>query len=127
MRSPGFPPFCWLPFFAFVGWNKAFAPLGELARHRAWTIHLPETLGRVIGWSEMLFALGLLCAFVPRLRRFAPLFAFLLIVNQLAAAAVHASLGEFDALPPNAGLVLLLALLAWLLRPAERKAAGSNN
>ncbi|WP_430388169.1 hypothetical protein [Blastomonas fulva] len=47
-------------FFAFVGYHKAFAPLAELAQHRVWTLALPVWAGRVIGWSELLLAAGLL-------------------------------------------------------------------
>lgn len=99
-------------FFAFVGWNKAFAPLEALAQHHSWTVFLPEWLGRVIGWSEMILAAGLLAALVPARRRFARLAALALIANQIAAAAIHALHGEAAALPQNAVLIALLALAA---------------
>jgi peptidoglycan/LPS O-acetylase OafA/YrhL len=94
-------------FFAFVGYHKAFAPVAELAQHRVWTLALPEWAGRLVGWSELLL----------RLRLWAAGAALLLIVNQAAAAAVHWSSGEGDALPQNAVLVVLLGLVglvAWL-------------
>ena len=102
-------------FFAFVGYNKAFASLADLARYGAWTISLPETIGRLVGWSEMLCAAGLLCIFIARYRHLARVAALLLIVNQLAAAAVHASHGETGALSQNAIIIALLALVAALL------------
>ena len=106
-------------FFAFVGYNKVFASLAELARYGAWTIWLPETIGRLVGWSEMLCAAGLLCIFIARCRHLARVAALILIVNQLAAAAVHASHGETSALPQNVVLVALLALVAALLPPSK--------
>lgn len=98
-------------FFAFVGWNKAFAPLADLARHGAWTVHLPQWLGRAVGGSELACAALLL---VPgRLRRIA---ALVLVANQACAAAVHLAHGETAALPQNAVLLALLIALAWLGR-----------
>lgn len=106
-------------FFGFVGWNKAFVPLEDLARYHAWTVYLPEWLGRLVGWSEMALALGLLCFIVPKLRRHARAAALLLIVNQLVAATVHLTHGEAAALPQNAVLIALLALTARAARPAS--------
>lgn len=101
-------------FFAFVGWNKAFAPLADLVRHGAWTVHLPEALGRLVGWSELACALALLGALLPAGGRIGRLAALVLIANQLAAGAVHAAQGEGAALPQNALLIAMLAALAWL-------------
>jgi uncharacterized membrane protein YphA (DoxX/SURF4 family) len=103
-------------FFAFVGWNKAFAPLADLARHGAWTVHLPEAIGRLVGWSELACALALAGAVLSPARRIAHLAALALIANQVAAAAVHAAQGQVAALPQNAVLVAMLAALAWLTR-----------
>jgi DoxX-like family len=108
-------------FFGFVGWNKAFAPLEDLARYHAWTVYLPEWLGRAVGWSEMALALGLICILVPTLRRHACIAALLLIANQLVAALVHLTHGEASALPQNAVLIVLLALTARATRPAAHQ------
>ena len=107
-------------FFGFVGWNKAFAPLQDLARYHAWTVHLPEGLGRAVGWSEIALALGLLCFLIPKLRRHARTAALLLIANQLAAALVHLSRGEAFALPQNAVLIALLLLVVFQTRETAR-------
>jgi predicted tellurium resistance membrane protein TerC len=108
-------------FFAFVGFNKAFASIADLARYGAWTIWLPEALGRAVGWSEMGCAVGLLGALAPRFRTIARIAAAILILNQLVAAATHAAHGETGALPQNAVLIALLALVAALLPPSNRK------
>lgn len=99
-------------FFAFVGWNKAFASLADLAKYGAWTVHLPEWAGRLVGWSEMALAAGLLAVFVPRYRPVARWSALLLIGNQAVAALVHLNRGETAALPQNGVLIALLALVA---------------
>jgi uncharacterized membrane protein YphA (DoxX/SURF4 family) len=107
-------------FFGFVGWNKAFASLTQLATYGAWTVHLPEVIGRAVGWSELVCAAALL---VPRTRMWS---ALLLIANQFAAAAVHFTQGELAALPQNAVLVALLAIVAFLARtPRGTGAPGS--
>lgn len=105
-------------FFAFVGWNKAFAPLADLARYGAWTVHLPEAVGRLIGWSELACASALLGALLPAGRRISFFAALALIANQFAAGGVHAAQGEGAALPQNAVLIAMLAALAWLTRAA---------
>jgi DoxX-like family len=104
-------------FFAFVGWNKAFASLADLARYGAWTVFLPEWAGRVVGWSEMALAAGLLSIFVPRRRTIARWSALLLIANQVAAALVHLTHGETAALPQNGVLIALLFAVAIFARP----------
>ncbi len=103
-------------FFGFVGWMKASAPLTTLAQHGAWTVRLPEPLGRVVGVSEIACALLLLVGLLPRRARIGAASALVLIANQGVAAAVHAGAGESHALPQNAVLVAALALVAWLSR-----------
>lgn len=111
-------------FFGFVGWSKATAPLAELARHHVWTVYLPEWLGRLIGISEMILALGLLAVLVPARRAFAQWSALLLIINQICAGAVHAWQGEVAALPQNA---VLIGLLTWVAVAAQsRNHKGEN-
>jgi len=95
-------------FFCFVGWNKAFAALADLARYGAWTVWLPEWLGRLVGWSEMACAVALLTIFVPGRERIARASAAILAANQVVAAAMHLAHGELGALPQNAVLVALL-------------------
>lgn len=106
-------------FFGFVGWNKAFAPLEDLARHHAWTVHLPEWLGRAVGWSELALALGLLAILIGK-RRIAHIAALLLIANQFAASAVHLAKTETAALPQNAVLIALLVLVVIQTREIAR-------
>ena len=100
-------------FFLFVGWNKAFASLADLARYHAWTIYIPESLGRFVGWSEMLLAIGLVAGLLPDRHRIVVWAAGLLILNQIIAATIHLAHGEMSALPQNAVLIALLGLVAW--------------
>lgn len=96
-------------FFAFVGYMKASAPLSLLMQHHAWTIYVPETAGRVIGWSEIICALLLIGGV------FRPIFGIVgaatLLINQIIAAAVHMSHQEMGALPQNGVLVALCLLI----------------
>lgn len=107
-------------FFAFVGWNKAFAPLADLAKYGAWTIHLPELAGRLVGWSEMACAALLLAAPLRPRRLVGRIAALALVANQLVAGGVHLAHGETAALPQNLILILMLLWLAWLAAPTER-------
>lgn len=109
-------------FFVFVGWNKAFAALADLARYGAWTIWLPEWLGRVVGWSEMACAVALLAILVPGWERIARAAAVILVANQLVAAAMHFAHAELGALPQNVVLIVLLlgvVLAVGKLAPAD--------
>jgi uncharacterized membrane protein YphA (DoxX/SURF4 family) len=103
-------------FFAFVGWNKAFASLEDLALYGSWTVHLPVMLGRVVGWSEMLCAIALLAGLSQRGFRVAQAAALALVANQLVAALVHMRNGETASLPQNGILIALLLGVALLTR-----------
>jgi len=98
-------------FFGFVGYFKALGPWEVLVEHRAWVTELSPGLARAVGWSEIVLGLLLLTAAFPRLRLVALASAMLLVANQLAAAGVHYSRQEFDALPQNGVIILLLALI----------------
>ncbi|RIV87748.1 DoxX family protein [Aurantiacibacter zhengii] len=114
-------------FSLFVGWNKAFAPLDILARHSAWTIHLPVWLGRTIGWLE-LFAAAVLFAglIIPKLARFGMFAAIWITLNHVAAAIVHIIFAEWHTLPQSAVVitlcVVMVLLFARLARSVEQYA-----
>jgi hypothetical protein len=111
-------------FFCFVGWNKAFATLAALARYGAWTVWLPESLGRLVGWSEMACAIALLAVLVRGRERLASVAAAILIANQAVAAAMHFTHGELRALPQNA---VLVGLLLGVIFAAERLRQRDTN
>ena len=108
-------------FFAFVGYYKAFAPLAELAKHSAFTVHLPDLLGRSIGWIEIACALALLAGIVWQRAGPAQIAAALFqIAEQGVSSLIHARHGEAAMLPQNALLALLLLVVA-LTRLAIRR------
>ncbi|UVO53094.1 DoxX family protein [Sphingomonas sp. SUN039] len=113
-------------FFAFVGWHKAFSPLAELVKHGAYTVHLPEWLGRIAGVTEMLCALALLAGIVPRWRVAAKWGAVYVFVSQIVAGTIHILYGETHSLPANgqrmAMAAALFAVCVWPVRKAT--AAG---
>jgi hypothetical protein len=113
-------------FFGFVGFMKAFAPMAELQAHHAWVAALSPVIARVVGWSEMLCAAGLVVpGRIAGRRPLAAVAALSLLANQLVAIFFHWARGELaDALPQNLLLIGLLALVAWgrLAPRADRQA-----
>ena len=109
-------------FFGFVGYHKAFASLADLKTYGSWTVHLPDLLGRAIGWSEMACAL-LLIGYTIRPHRWVKWGAAVFIVNQLSAAATHWAKGETAALPQNFVLIALLSVLVFA-PPEKARSAG---
>lgn len=101
-------------FFGFVGWNKAFAAPDDLARYGSWTVYLPQMLGRMVGWSEILCAGALLAGLTRKGPMVATCAALALLLNQMAAAIVHSLHHETAALPQNGVLMALLLGLARL-------------
>jgi hypothetical protein len=101
-------------FFGFVGFHKSVSPISELVKHKAWTVHLWEPLGRFIGVTELLCAgaLALSVIWEPGFR-WRSLAAAYLVINQIAAAATHLVHAETDALPQNLILVLLAIFVGW--------------
>lgn len=113
-------------FHGFVGWHKAFAPLDELARHTAWTVHLPELLGRAIGWLEMGLALALILALIghfsrPALACIGMWAAIIFVMLEVISSWVHYRHGEVFMLKQNAASVGMTALLAWLYHARSAK------
>ena len=108
-------------FFGFVGFNKAFASLADLARFHAWTVWLPEWLGRLVGWSEMLGAALLpVSLVVATWRRLVCPIASYFVANQAVAAGIHLAHGERAALPQNFILATLFVLVAALATRAPK-------
>jgi uncharacterized membrane protein YphA (DoxX/SURF4 family) len=111
-------------FFGFVGFMKAFAPLPELAVHRAWVVGLPAALLRTVGWSEMLCAAALIAGIAAR-PKWAAVAALVLIANQIVALTVHFARGEHAALPQNFVLIALLTVVLIGARALPLRRAGA--
>jgi DoxX-like family len=104
-------------FFAFVGWHKAFSSMADLARHGAYTAHLPEWIGRVAGWMEMAGAVALVAGIYPGWRaRLVPPAALFFILSQIASSIIHVQHDEAHMLPQNALIAGTAALLWWIAR-----------
>ena len=108
-------------FHGFVGWHKAFSSREELLRNAAWTIHLPDWLGKAVGWTEMLLTLALMVAlFRPSLARLGAAVgvAFVLLNNVVGhLGRLHDWTPWLAAAAPSL-LFLTLSLTAygWLVR-----------
>ncbi len=98
-------------FFAFVGWHKTVSPLSDLAKHGAYTAHLPEWLGRLAGVTELLCALALVAGIVPRWRSAAKWGALYVFGSQIIAGTIHIMYGETQSLPANARWMAMAAAL----------------
>ena len=111
-------------FFAFVGYWKAFGPIEALAEHHAWVAGWPAWFARAVGWSELACAAALAGASFTGRSRLAFWTALVLIINQLAALAVHVSRGEAAvAGPQNLVLLAVLGLIVLHAHRADRQAA----
>jgi DoxX-like family len=110
-------------FFAFVGYWKALGPIEALAEHHAWVAGWPDWFARIIGWSELACAAALVGSSLAGLSGVAFWSALALIVNQLAALAVHVSRSEAAvAGPQNLVILAVLGLIAFHARRAGRPA-----
>lgn len=110
-------------FHAFVGWHKAFAPREELLKHTAWTVHLPEWLGKLVGWVELGLVAALLVALLrPRYSRIGQLACYAIIALELISTATHQITQDGASLSQNLVSILLTALLAWLFAERARTA-----
>lgn len=110
-------------FHAFVGYYKAFAPREELLKHTAWTIHLPEWLGKLVGWVEMGLVAALLVALLrPRYSRLGQFACYAIIALELISTTIHQATSDGASLAQNVVSILLTALLAWLFAQRARAA-----
>lgn len=109
-------------FSLFVGYHKAFAPLEELAKHSAWTIHLPVLLGRTLGILEIASAAVLILALpLRRYARIGTLMAGWIGLNHAVAAVVHIIHAEWHTLTQSAVMITLCVVMTWLY---ARRARG---
>lgn len=109
-------------FHAFVGWHKTFSSREELIKHTAWTVHLPEWLGKLVGVIEMGLVAAMLVALLrPRFSRVGQLACYGFIVLELVSTATHQITQDGASLSQNLVSILLTAALAWLF--AERARA----
>jgi len=112
-------------FHGFVGWHKAFSPYEELARHSAWTVHLPMWAGRAVGWTELAATAALLAALLkPALARVGVWACAIFIAMECVATAVHYFTRDGGSLLQNGVSISLTVALAWLhARRASVRAA----
>ncbi len=100
--------------FGMAGVMKTFTPIDELAQKLPWASSAPSLLVRFIGVSELAGALGLILAAATRLwPMLTPIAALGLMVIMVLAAGFHILRGEGQAVPINAVLGGLAALIAW--------------
>lgn len=101
--------------FGMAGSFKAFTPYAQIVTiMQAHGSVMPEALCRFIGYSEVLGALGMI---LPAALRVFPVLTAWAAVGlgtiMVLASALHASRGEFFALPMTLGLLAIAAFVAW--------------
>lgn len=108
-------------FHVFVGWHKTFSSREELLRHTAWTVHLPEWLGKVVGVIEMILVIALLVALLrPRFSRIGQLACYAFIALEAVSTAIHQITNDGASLVQNIASILLTAFLARLFAERSR-------
>lgn len=108
-------------FHGFVGCHKTFSSREELIKHTAWTVHLPDWLGKIIGLIEMGLTVALLAALLrPHLSRTGQLACYAFIALELISTATHQITQDGASLPQNVVSILLTAFLAWLFAGRAR-------
>lgn len=108
-------------FSLFVGYHKAFSPLEELARHSAWTIHLPVLLGRALGILEIAAAGAMILSLPFRgFARIGALCAAWITLNHAVAAVVHIIHAEWHTLTQSAVMITLCIVMTALYAQRAR-------
>lgn len=102
-------------FHGFVGWHKAFSSHAELVAHKAWTAHLPEALGRAVGWLEMALTLALIAALLrPRLARMGVMACAALVLLEAISLLTHQIMQDGAPALQNVVTIVVTAFLGWL-------------
>lgn len=106
-------------FHGFVGWHKAFSSHAELVMHKAWTAHLPEALGRAVGWLEMALTLVLTLALIaallrPRLARMGAMACGALVLLEAISLLTHQIANDGAPALQNVVTIVVTAFLGWL-------------
>lgn len=108
-------------FHAFVGWHKTFSSREELLRHTAWTVHLPEWLGKLVGVIEMALAVALIVSLLRSgFSRLGQLACYGFIALELISTATHQITRDGASLPQNIASILATVFLSWLFADRGR-------
>lgn len=113
-------------FLAFVGYHKVFSSMVDLARYGAYTAHLPELMGRIIGCAEIASAAALLIGIIPNWRKGVRPAGLFIILSQIASSIIHFQHAETGALPQNAVIAIVAAALIGLTRDSDRARAEAT-
>ena len=100
--------------FLGAGSMKAFRPKDALRANMGWVDDYSDTMVKVIGWLEILAAIGLILPAVTGIAVIlTPLAALGLVLVMIGAIVVHTRRKEYQGLPVNVVLLLLAAFVAW--------------
>lgn len=100
--------------YLLAGATKASRPIESLGKSMSWARDIPPALVRFIGAAEVLGAIGLVLPEITGILPWlTPAAAVGLVVVQVSAALFHASRRETSALPANAVLLVLAAIVLY--------------
>lgn len=100
--------------FLVAGVMKTFAPIEQLAQQMPWAGAVPPFLVRLIGFTQLLGAVGLI---LPSMLRIIPVLtvwaAAGLLLTMVLAFGYHLVNHEMDSIGPNIVLGLLAGFVVW--------------
>ncbi len=101
--------------FALTGFMKLTTPTEALVEAgMTYAAHVPAWMPKLAGAAELLAAIGLILPAALKIKPWlTPLAAAGLVVVMVLAMGLHASLGEWSALPVNLVLGGLAGFVAW--------------
>ena len=100
--------------FLLSGVTKLLQPVAAMGQMMAWVNSVPEWMVRLSGAAEVLGAIGLVLPSLTRIQPRLTVWAAIgLMVVQVLAIGLHASLGQFTNLPVNFVLLILTAVVAF--------------
>jgi putative oxidoreductase len=101
-------------FALLAGVNHALRPLDDAARTAPWTASIPPILVRLIGWSELAAAIGLVLPAATRiLPGLTPLAAAGLATIMALAIPFHVMRGEANVIGMQIVVIVLCFFVAW--------------
>lgn len=109
-------------FHGFVGWHKLFSSREELMLHKAWTVHIPDVVGRAVGMAEIVLTAALLVALVrPSLARLGLWSCGAFIALEIVSTITHQVSRDGAPLAQNLLSIALTGALAWLFATRNRR------
>jgi hypothetical protein len=99
--------------FLAAGGMKVSRPKEVLLPQQPWMEDFSQSTIRLIGWLEILGAIGLIVPAITGFGVLVPLAAIGLGLTQVGAIVVHARRGEFKSIAVNVLILVMVAVIIW--------------